>query len=88
MTTQKKSKVYGGMDFVDGKQVRCFFVASTQKEAAERMNSTPYHIRNYWAETGNKLELLLAHTYIDEIFYYPQGNKPPRPLPDNDYRKS
>ena len=88
MTTQKKSKVYAGMDFVSGIQVRCFLAVSTKKEIAKRMNSTPYHIRTYWEETGNKLELLLAYTYPDEIFYYPKIYEPPRPLPDDDYRKS
>lgn len=53
-------KVFGGLTFVSGKQVRTIVAASTKKEAAELIGVSLYCFNQYWTRTGNKLEIEAA----------------------------
>lgn len=53
-------KVFGGLTFVGGKQVRTIVAAKSQKAAAEAVGISLGEFRNYWAETGNDQELEIA----------------------------
>jgi len=54
-------KVYGGNFFLPGtiKQVRGI-IAGTQRQAAMATGSSLSHIRTYWCQTGNEIELAAA----------------------------
>jgi hypothetical protein len=41
-------------------QVRSIIAAASQREAAEIIGMSLYEFRQYWAETGNKIELVAA----------------------------
>lgn len=53
-------KVWGGQTFVKGKQYRTIVAASSQTKAAKLVGESMYHFREYWEETGNKVELATA----------------------------
>ena len=53
-------KVFGGLTFQDGKQVRTIVATKSQKKAAELVGVSLHHFRDYWGETGNKDELEAA----------------------------
>lgn len=55
----KQPKVYAGMFFLNGNQVRGI-MAGTQAEIAKATNNGLAYIRNYWTETGNAKELEIA----------------------------
>lgn len=44
-------KVFGGLTFKDGKQVRTIVAAKNQKAAAEAVGVSLGELRTYWAET-------------------------------------
>ena len=52
-------KVWGGMTFVGGQQVRAVVAATTKKRAVEVINeggsyTTMNDFNGYWSETGNR----------------------------------
>lgn len=58
-------KVWGGGLVDKGKSVRVIVAEYTQKSAVARLktlgrNVSLYHFRDYWCETGNQAELLVA----------------------------
>lgn len=67
-------KVYGGILFVQGKQARGI-VAGSQKRVAELTGMSLHHIRDYWAETRNKLELETALAEPGVLFWTPLYGK-------------
>ncbi len=56
----KKLKVYGGQTFALGYQTRTVVAARNQQEVADIAHCSLYHVRGWWAETGNKEEIRLA----------------------------
>ena len=64
----RKIKVYGGLTFVDGKQVRTIVATTTKKRAMELLDITITELNNYWCETGNSLELNIALNELDTVF--------------------
>lgn len=50
-------KVFGGLSFVRGKQLRTIVAAKSQKAAAEALGVSLSYLRNYYAITGNRQEL-------------------------------
>jgi len=67
----RKLKVYGIATFLPGvnKQVRTIAACSSMKEFAELLGDSLYHIRDYAAETGNNIELSIAHAKPRTVFY-------------------
>lgn len=53
-------KVYGGMKFIRGKQVRTIVAAKNQKEAAALVRESLCSFRMYWTATGNETEIAAA----------------------------
>lgn len=53
-------KVWGGLVFVSGKQVRAIIKARSQKAASEIAGVPLSQFREYWSETGNNVEIGLA----------------------------
>jgi predicted NAD-dependent protein-ADP-ribosyltransferase YbiA (DUF1768 family) len=53
-------KVYGGLTFVDGKQVRTIVAAKSWTQAARLIGQSVNSLKQYWAITGNKVELETA----------------------------
>ena len=53
-------KVFGGLTFQDGKQVRTIVATTSKKKGAELVGISLHHFRDYWGETGNKDELEAA----------------------------
>ena len=68
----KEYKVYGGLIMVKGKQRRTIIATRTKKRAVELL--TPFtiisasHFRDYWGETGNKIELSVALAEPEVVF--------------------
>ena len=56
----RKLKVWGGLTFRGGKQVRTIIAATTKKRIMEIGRLSIYELNNYWAETGNEVELETA----------------------------
>lgn len=61
-------KVFGGLTLVEGRQVRTIVAASSQKEAAELLGITVRHLRDYWPQTGNALEVETALAQPGVVF--------------------
>ena len=61
-------KVFGGITFQNGKQVRTIVAATSQKKAAALVSVSMHHFRDYWRETGNTHELETALPHPDVIF--------------------
>lgn len=61
----KALKIFGGMIFYNGEQVRGIVAAYTKKQAIELLNTVTYEVsyftfNNYFTETGNSIELSVA----------------------------
>ena len=65
----KKLKVYGGMSFVDGKQVRTIVATTSKKRVVELTGNSLYYINDYWSITGNKLEVESALARPETMLY-------------------
>jgi hypothetical protein len=74
-----KYKVYGGLTFHNGKQVRTIVATKTKKKAIELLHISAYHFNDYWCETGNKIELEAALLNIEKVLIattnYPSSTK-------------
>ena len=46
-------KVFSGMCFVNGIQMRACVGTKSQKRVAEITGQSLYHVRGYWSESGN-----------------------------------
>jgi hypothetical protein len=53
----RELKVYGGMTFQGGEQVRTIVAATSWVKAAEATGMKVAYIREYWSITGNKDEI-------------------------------
>ena len=56
----KQFKVWGGLTFLRGNQVRTIIATKTKKQASEILGISMYELNTYWCETGNKIELKVA----------------------------
>lgn len=66
---KNKLKVYGGIIFVKGKQMRAVVATTSQKRLSEIVKESLYEIRNFWSETGNDAELEIALSKPESVFY-------------------
>jgi len=64
----KAFKVWGGLEFVHGKQVRTIVATYTKKRAAELLGVSMYYFNNYWTKTGNDIELEVALSEPETVF--------------------
>lgn len=64
----RNMKVYGGLTFIDGKQLRTIVATSTKKRAMEILDESNYSFNNYWSETSNKVETEIALKEPNTIF--------------------
>lgn len=64
----KRLKVFGGLTFVNGKQVRTIIATYTKKRAAELLEVNMYEFSNFWCETGNEIEVKTALEKPETIF--------------------
>jgi hypothetical protein len=69
----RPTKIFGGVTFVNHKQVSCLVMAKTKKRAVELLNAEPHHFRvnmnefnNHWGETHNELSLRIADELIEK----------------------
>jgi len=55
-------KVYGGLSFKNGEQVRTIVAAKSAKEAAQLLGISLYHLNDYWcaAHDQNEIEVALG----------------------------
>lgn len=53
-------KVFGGLVMDKGRQVRTIVAAPSQKKAAKLLGISVSHLREYWPQTGNTVELETA----------------------------
>ena len=69
----RKYKVWGGLTFKKGKQVRTIIATKTKKRAKEILlefhNIKQYYFCDYWCETSNSQEIELALSKPETIFY-------------------
>lgn len=63
-----KLKVYGGLTFEDGKQVRTIVATTSMKKVAELTGISYGHVREYWSATYNDLELATALCHPNLVF--------------------
>lgn len=79
---QKAAKVFGGMTFHDGKQVRAVVAAPNQKRAAELVGMSIGQFRQFWCVTGNSEEIRVALSCPGTVFGKPSTdfNGPLEPL--------
>lgn len=61
-------KVYGGLTFVGGKQVRTIVATTSQKLAAELTGVSLSYLRAYWSVTGNAHEIEVAMAMPGTVF--------------------
>lgn len=86
----RKTKLWGGLVhcdhriFGDGckdRQHRCLVQATSQKRAVELLNEhipgsmSVSHLRNYWAETGNDIEVALGESVEGEALWAVKGQR-------------
>lgn len=71
----RELKVYGGMFIVDGVQVRGYVATRTKKRAIELLDLSPNYFNSYWGETGNEVEVYVAHNEPETVFYFPKGTE-------------
>lgn len=64
----KVTKVFGGMTFHKGKQVRAVVAAPTQKRAAELVGMSVGEFRQFWSVTGNSEEVRVALSQPETVF--------------------
>lgn len=65
----RKLRVYGGLVYKRGKQVRAIVAVYTLKELATILDMSLYYARTWWGETRNKEELKLALAKPLKIIY-------------------
>ena len=58
-----KVKVYGGLLFALGEQIRVVMAARSINQVANRLGETHYTISRMWGETGNEKEILEAEKH-------------------------
>jgi len=64
-----KLKVWGGLIFVNGKQVRTIVATKYKKDAISLFDYMSIHeFNNYWCETGNDIELKVALSKPNTVF--------------------
>jgi len=63
-----KLKVFGGLTFKDGKQVRTIVATTSKASAARLVGEKMHHFNDYWCETGNAIELEIANTRPETVF--------------------
>ena len=63
-----KMKVWGGMTFNKGIQVRTIIATPTKKKAMELLDLPSSYFNDYWSETGNDIELATALAKPNTIF--------------------
>ncbi|KKL13035.1 hypothetical protein LCGC14_2529790 [marine sediment metagenome] len=63
-----KFKVYGGMSFHKGKQVRAIVATKTKKKARELFDISYSYFTDYFGETGNEKELEIALANPEIVF--------------------
>lgn len=68
---RKATKVFGGMTFHDGKQMRAVVAAPTQKRAAELVGMSVGEFRQFWGVTGNSEEIRAALSRPGTVFGKP-----------------
>lgn len=67
----KATKVFGGMTFHDGKQMRAVVAAPSQKRAAELVGMSVGEFRQFWSVTGNSEEIRAALSRPGTVFGKP-----------------
>lgn len=78
----KVTKVFGGMTFHKGKQVRGVIAAPSQKRAAELVGMSIGQFRQYWSVTGNSEEVRAALSHPETLLgrSFTGFNDPLKPL--------
>lgn len=78
----KATKVFGGMTFHGGKQMRAVVAAPTQKRAAELVGMSVGEFRQFWSVTRNSEEIQTALSQPGTVFGKPYTafNAPLEPL--------
>jgi hypothetical protein len=66
---QTPLKVFLGLSFVQGKQLRTIVAARTQKSAAQLLGIPLNHLKQYWSVTGNKIDLDTALASPEVVFH-------------------
>lgn len=61
-------KVFGGIIFRNGKQVRAIVATTSQKRAAELVGVSLSELRDYWSVTGNDIEMQTACSEPGRVF--------------------
>ena len=61
-------KVFGGMSYENGKQVRTIVATTSKKKASELTGVSYAEVRSHWCETQNDLELATALPYPNLVF--------------------
>lgn len=61
-------KVFGGMSYDDGKQVRTIVATTSKKKVSELTGVSYGEVRSNWCETNNDLELATALPYPNLVF--------------------
>ena len=64
----RKMKVWGGLTFKDGSQVRTIVATTTKKKAMELLEVRSHEFNNYWCEAGNHIELTIALAEPNTVF--------------------
>lgn len=61
-------KVFGGLSFEDGKQVRTIVATTSKKKVSELTGISYEHVRGCWSETHNDVELATALPHPNLVF--------------------
>ena len=64
-----KYKIWGGLTFKGRKQVRTLVATKTKKKAMELLKLPYRYFTDYWCATSNEIEIKLALTCPEKIFY-------------------
>ena len=65
----RKMKVWGGLTFKNGNQMRTIVATTTKKKAMELLEMrSSYEFNNYWCEAGNDTELTIALAEPNTVF--------------------
>lgn len=76
--SNRKFKVYGGLMFIDGQQLRTIVATTTKKMARELVGVSAHEFNNYWCETRNDQETRVAMNNLLRPFFHSNGNAEPR----------
>jgi hypothetical protein len=63
-----KLKVYGGLTFENGKQVRTIVATKSKKRVSELVGVDYRQVLDYWCETGNDMEIATAISQPNVVF--------------------